>query len=430
MTVHTVAPGESVWFISQKYRVPIESIAVANGLTAPYNLVVGQSLFIPQVATTHVVRPGESLWSIARRYNVSVDAIADINNIPPNGILIVGQTLIIPAKSNYFGTIEVNAYIEPSGNPTREMQYLTEALPHLTYVSIFSYRAQEDGSIISPPNDQALIDAAKLARVAPLMVITNFAGGTFSTDLAHTILTNIPVQEKFINNVVDMLKAKGFSGLNVDFERVPPADRDAYTGFLIKLRDRIKPQGYSLSVALAPKQSATQIGAWYEAHDYGAIGSVADFVMLMTYEWGWSGGPPLAVAPIDQVMKVLNYAVTVIPPHKILMGVPLYGYDWVLPYTPGGAFAPRIDPLRAVQKAGEVGSIIQYDQPSQSPFYRYYDANGAQHIVWFEDTRSVLAKYRVVHGYRLRGVSYWVLGPEFPQNWLVLEDLFTVKKII
>jgi spore germination protein len=262
------------------------------------------------------------------------------------------------------------------------------------------------------------------------MVITNFRGGTFDSQLADVILKDTGVQDTLIENVLTTMRTKGFYGLNIDFERVPPEDRDLYTTFLRRVRDRIKAAGYELSVALAPKQSAAQVGAWYEAHDYGAIGSIADFVILMTYEWGWSGGPPLAVAPLNEVRKVLDYAVTVIRREKILMGIPIYGYDWVLPYNPKGQFARRVSPFEAVQRAARNGARIQFDMTAQSPFYRYYDASGTQHVVWFEDARSVLAKFRLVNEYGLRGVSYWVLGSRFPQIWLVQEDLFYAQKLI
>ena len=431
MPIHTVAPGQSVWSISRIYNnIPIQSIAEANGLIPPYNLVIGQSLYIPRIQQRHVVRPGETLFSISRQYNVPIDSILDVNRIPASQILYPGQVLIIPAESNALGTIEVNAYIEPSGAPQQELARVKEVDDYLTYLSIFSYRIQEDGSLISPPGADALITAARQNRVAPLMVITNFRGGTFDTPLASAILTNTTVQDTLIDNILGILRSENFYGVNVDFERVLPAERDLYTTFLRRLRDRIKPEGFVLSTALAPKQSAAQIGAWYEAHDYGAHGAIADFVILMTYEWGWSGGPPLAVAPIDQVKKVLDYAVTVIPRDKIMMGIPLYGYDWVLPYRPGGPFARRVSPVQAVQLAARYGANIQYDQTSQSPFFRYYDRSGVQHIVWFEDPRSILAKFRVVNQYRLRGVSYWVLGSSFPQNWLLLQDLFAITKVI
>lgn len=83
---------------------------------------------------------------------------------------------------------------------------------------------------------------------------------------------------------------------------------------------------------MPPKISGQQQGLLCEAHDYASQGQIADFVTLMTYEWGWAGGPPLAIAPINEVQRVLNYAITVIPRNKILMGIPLYGRDWKIPW--------------------------------------------------------------------------------------------------
>ena len=420
LPIHTVIPGQSLWKISLQYKVPYQTIAKANGLGAPYNLVIGESLYIPRIAQRHIVRQGETLWSISRQYNVSIDALMDVNQIPPSQVIYLGQVLIIPAETNILGTIESNAYIEPTGAPQKETAEVADVNDYLTYLSVFSYRVQEDGSLILPPNDQATINTARAGRAAPLMTVTNFRSGTFDTELASTILTDPAIQETLINNILQTLSNKKFSGVNIDFERVAPAERDLYTAFIKNLHDKIKPQGYTTSTALAPKLSAEQIGAWYEAHDYGGHGAVADFVIIMTYEWGWSGGPPLPVAPINMVKRVLDYAVTVIPRNKIMMGIPLAG----------GRFAKRVSPVQAVQMAIQYNAQIQYDQTAQSPFFRYYDENRRQHIVWFEDPRSILAKFRVVREYGLRGVSYWVLGSDFPQNWLMLEDYFNIKKVI
>lgn len=226
------------------------------------------------------------------------------------------------------------------------------------------------------------------------------------------------------------MSQKGYYGLNVDFERISPEDRELYNSFLRKMADALHARNYILTTALAPKTSGAQSGPWYTAHDYPAHGRIADFVILMTYEWGWSGGPPLPVAPIDQVRAVLNYAVSVIPRKKIMMGMPLYGYDWALPYEPHGGFAPRVSPQEAIDIARRHGAEIKYDQKSKSPFFNYVDGNRVSHIVWFEDARSVQAKYLLISEYGLRGASYWVLGEEFPQNWEVLNDMFNVVKVI
>src|SRR5699024_11318101 len=79
-----------------------------------------------------------------------------------------------------------------------------------------------------------------------------------------------------------------------------------------------------------------------EAHDYAAHGEIADFSVLMTYEWGYSAGPPLPVSPINEVQKVLDYAISVMPSDKILLGQNLYGYDWTLPFVQGESFARAI----------------------------------------------------------------------------------------
>ena len=138
----------------------------------------------------------------------------------------------------------------------------------------------------------------------------------------------------------------------------------------------------------------------------------------------------MAVAPINEVRKVINYAVSVIPKKKIMMGIPLYGYDWTLPYVPKGEFAESIGCLEAVVRAANVGTIIRYDMKSQSPFYNYFDKNKAQHVVWFEDARSIMAKFNLVNEYGLRGVSYWSLGKHFPQNWYELDNMFKITKLV
>lgn len=112
------------------------------------------------------------------------------------------------------------------------------------------------------------------------------------------------------------------------------------------------------------------------------------------------------------------------------MGMPLYGYDWTLPYVQGGKWAPTISPHEAVIRANTYGATIQYDDEGQSPYYNYYDKEGREHVVWYEDARSVQAKFNLVKIYKLRGIGYWVLGVPFPQNWYVLQANFKVKKLI
>ena len=147
----------------------------------------------------------------------------------------------------------------------------------------------------------------------------------------------------------------------------------------------------------------------YEAHDYAAHGEIADFVILMTYEWGYRLGPPQPISPIDQIRRVLDYAVTVIPRNKIMMGFQIYARDWLLPHVQGQE-AETFSVQEALRRAAQYRTAIQYDFNAQSPFYRYVDEQGRRHEVWFEDARSAKAKFDTAVAYGLKGISYWVLG--------------------
>src|SRR5690606_459260 len=180
-----------------------------------------------------------------------------------------------------------------------------------------------------------------------MMVVTTLEEGAFSAVLGHIVVTVQEVQNRLLDNIVNTAGHVGFTDVHFDFEFLPPEDRDAYSSFLSKAKDRLSAQGLLMSSALAPKVSATQEGEWYEAHDYGAHGAVDDMVVLMTYEWGYSGGPAMAVSPIDQVRRVVEYALTEMPANKILLGQNLYGYDWTLPFVPGGEYARAVSPQQA-----------------------------------------------------------------------------------
>jgi spore germination protein len=333
------------------------------------------------------------------------------------------KALQVPQSKRSITTV---GFLEPvvSAKAVEEVKRVGE---HLSYVAVFSYRARPDGSL-EGVDDEAAIKAINDAGAVPMMVLTNFAEGNFSPDIAHTIFTDRDASRRLIRNVLDTMKSKGYKALNIDFEHIRPKDRELYNGFLETIIPTVRSEGYPVTTALAPKTSDTRAGSWHGAHDYKRHGELADFVILMTYEWGWSGGPPMAVSPIPQVREVLDYAVTAIPRHKIVMGAPLYGYDWMLPYVKGGPWAKRVAPQEAAELAAARETRVEYDDTAQAPFFYYTDDAGRKHVVWFENEASMQAKYDLVNQYGLRGVAYWVLGEPFPENWTLLRQNFYIRK--
>lgn len=427
MKIHVVKPGDTIYSIGLQYRVSPQKIIADNELDHPGQLVVGQTIVIMEGNRRHVVAPGESLYSIAKKYGVSVEEILSVNpQITNPARLTVGQIISIPPASVSFGrTIEVNGYAFPN----IEKEVLDKTLPNLTYLSIFSHQATAEGNL-TPINDTPLIQAARAAKVAPLMVVTNIGPtGGFNSDIAHAILTDAKVQDNLVANIIRTLREKNYYGLDLDIEYIYPYDRESYNNFVKRIVTTLRPMGYTIASALAPKTSATQQGKLYEAHDYAFHGQWMDHVILMTYEWGFTYSPPMAVAPIDGITKVLDYAVTAIPREKILMGIPNYGYDWTLPWVQGTA-ARTVTNTGAVDLARRRGAVIKYDYKSQAPFFNYYDDDRKEHVVWFDDARSILAKLTVSNEYKLGGVSYWTINKYFPQNWLVLKSVYDIKKVL
>ncbi|HOV26129.1 MAG TPA: LysM peptidoglycan-binding domain-containing protein [Pseudobacteroides sp.] len=471
MLIHVVSSGESLWQIASRYRVPIEAIIDVNALSNPNKLLVGQSLIIPTEDVIHIVRSGESLWSIAQTYGTTVQSIIQNNSITNPASIYPGQRLYIPARRHivqpgetlygiaqrygvslqsllkvnrienpnlvYPGTvlfipqkprplISVNGYIYILGEAARSI--VREVGQQLTYISPFAYLIKEDGTL-QPIVDEPAIQAGYAENAVPMMSVTNFTSTSAGGNLAKVVLNSTQLTDRLLANTLNIMREKGYQGLNVDFENVLPEDREAYNRFLQRAVDFFHPRGFFVSTAVAPKVSAEQTGTLYTAHDYSAHGRIVDFVILMTYEWGYRKGPPQAISPLNQIRRVLDYAVRVIPRNKIYFGFQIYARDWRLPFVQGQE-AETFSVQEAIDRAVRYGATIQYDTVAQSPFYRYTDEQGIRHEVWFEDARSAQAKFDTVKEYNLAGISYWALGYPFKQNWVLLDDNFTIRKLI
>lgn len=426
MQIHVVQRNQSLTTIARTYQTTVNDLIEANDIPNPNNLVIGQALVIPIVGSFYFVQPGDSLWSISQKVGVPYQQIATINRISLNQQLSIGYRLYIPARPKR--RAEFNAYVEPRGTSVAPILETSarEAAPYLTYLAPFSFQALRNGSLKEP----LLNNFPAIARAnnnVLMMVITNQENDQFSDELGRILLNDIAIQDRFLNNIVTTAKKYGFRDIHFDFEFLRPADREAYNRFLRKAKARFNNEGWLMSTALAPKTSATQKGLWYEAHDYRAHGEIVDFVVIMTYEWGYSGGPAMAVSPIDQVRRVIEYALTEMPGNKIMMGQNLYGYDWTLPFVQGSV-ARAVSPQQAIEIAARNNVAIQYDTKAQAPFFNYTAQDGKQHEVWFEDARSIQAKFNLIKELNLRGMSYWKLGLAFPQNWLLIVENFNVVK--
>lgn len=381
---------------------------------------------MPEGMDIYVVQPGDTIDGIAGKYGINVQTIITDNQIVYPYALAVGQALFID-----LGTRLPDRSLRVSGYayPFISEWVLEQTLPYLSELPIFSYGFTAEGTLIPPLlSDEWMINMAKEYGTLPILTLTPFdETGNFNNMLINALVNDSAAIDTLIGNLLSVMYAKGYVGVDIDFEYILAQDRDAFTEFVRRVAQVMRENGFHTSIALAPKTSAQQRGVLYEGKDYRALGKIVDHALIMTYEWGYTYGPPLAVAPLNQVRRVVEYAVTEIEPAKLDLGIPNYGYDWPLPYERGVTAATPIANVQAVQIAIRQGVSIQFDELAQSPFFTY-EADGIQHEVWFEDVRSIQQKFNLIKEFGLGGCGYWQIMRWWRANWKLLTKNFYVEK--
>ncbi|MFS0669533.1 glycoside hydrolase family 18 protein [Peribacillus frigoritolerans] len=420
MFVHTVQPGDTLFSISNRYGYPIAQLRSVNGLEET-NIVPGQSLLIPLYVYT--VQTGDTFNSIARKAYVPLERLRKANAYINPHALQPGMKIRIPDISNYLaGTLQYYAL----RNPDLDRNLINDFATYSSSIAIFEYHFAGNGDIVNNLNDLVAIETTWRNRVTPLATITNLTSEGFSPVLAHQVLNNPIARKNLINNIFHLVSRKGYGGVNIDFERVRAEDRDLFTGFLRQLGERLSPAGYILTIAV-PAKTSEDI-PWLKGYDYGGIGAVVNYMFIMAYDWHHSGSEPGAVAPITEVRRTIEFAIESVPRRKLIIGVPLYGYDWLVPHKPG-TVASAISNQDAIKTAMKYQSPIQYSKEYKSPFFQYRDLAGKTHEVWFEDARSMSEKMVLVRKFGLQAIGAWQLTLGFtPGPWL-LRKFFTIRKV-
>ena len=425
MQIHIVQSGETLFSIASRYGVDASLLAFNNDVADPLRLPVGQPIAIVEPTVTHVVQRGETLFSIARKYAVSVNDIYRAN-LFLNGLpaVNIGQPLYIKITREPLGEFATGGYAYSFINDL----LLRRALPFMSALMPFTYGFRADGTLIAPDDMAMLGLASDYATEAVMHLSTLTENDVFSVELAETLFDSPDIQKRLIDSVISNMLAKGYTSLDVDFEFLGAENALRYAEFIALCREALHPYGFGVMTALAPKTSDEQVGALYEGHDYALLGEAADAVLLMTYEWGYTYGPPMAVSPIKPVRDVVDYALTRIQSDKILLGISNYGYDFTLPYVQGISRAPSVSTRQAFSIASEKGAEIFFDENALAPYFDYSE-NGVAHRVWFEDVRSISARLGLMAEKSLRGALWWNLNRENNQSLIAINDLIDVKNL-
>lgn len=426
MIIHVVQSGETITSIADLYNIPVDRLILENGILNPTNLAVGQTIVIVYPLINHTVQEGDTLESIADLYHVPVMQILRNNPyLSDRQYLYLGETITIAYDADKIDTISVGGYVYSYV----DKDILKKTLPFLTFLTVFDYRVDANGNI-TVVDDQEIVTMSKEYGVLPMMLVTTLsAQGVGSREVAYSILNNPDIQDHMIDNVIANIKAKGYRGLNQYFQFIGPETKNQAEDFIIKMSTRLKSEGLRYTITITPRVNVEGTEISYENIDYSIIYQYVDAILLLSYDWGYSFGPPASATPINILSEEITQIIKLAPSNKFVIGLPVIGYDWELPYVPGYTIANSITFDTAIQIAADNGVAIQFNEIAASPYYFYYSLDGVLHNVWFKDARSIQSITGLVPEYGLQGISIWNNMFFFTQMWFVINNLYNIVKV-
>jgi spore germination protein len=429
MIIHVVQPGETITSIANQYGVSVERLILDNDISNPNTLIVGQSIVIAYPTITYTVQEGDTLKGIADSYHISVMQILRNNPFLSDREFIYPDESLVISYGEKKDKIITNGY----ANPFINREILRKTLPYLTYLSIFGYTINENADI-AEPDDEDLIQMAKEYHVAPIMLVSTLSyQGVGSAEAAYNILYNEEIVNQYIENIISILRRKGFFGVSFIYTYLTSLQEEVYNSFTEKVTKRLNSEGFSVIASIPPMTVIEANLITFERIDYSQIGNQANQIVVMNYSWGHNPGPPMPSASIFMLRLFVDYMITQIPRDKMIIGLPLFGYAWQLPYIIGVTEANALTYESAINLALDTGSEIKFDEISQSPYYEFIEYRAGvpiQYVVWFVDVRSINALTGLVTEYNFPGIAVWNIMTFFQQMWLFINSQYEIEKII
>lgn len=425
MEIYVVQQGDTIDSIAQRFGVAATKLIVDNGIAMPGQLVVGQTLVITYPEQVYTVKDGDTLAGIAETFHVPVMQLLRNNpDLSNRQYVYPGETIVISFDNN-MGEVLVAGYTYPYiRNDIHRM-----TLPSLTYQLILNYRFDGAGNMAGTDEDVAIIQTAQIYGVASTLVLTAYsATGEIDIDVVIKILQDQQIQDKLIENLLNILKSKEYTGVNLAFQFINVANQQLYLNFLTKVSNRLHQDGYSVFLTLNPGLTYDGNNVTFEQINYADLSAASDGILFLSYDWGTIDRPPIQLSVVT-TSSLLDYIVSQVPLNKIRIGLPTLGYDWQLPYVPGQSRANALNFDSVLELAGQMNVVIQYDENTLSAFFEYVDINNQQHIVWFRDARSIDASLKILQSYGIEGIGIWNIMYYFSQMWLVINTQYQIRKI-
>lgn len=231
--------------------------------------------------------------------------------------------------------------------------------------------------------------------------------------------------ETLARDLAAVVQEYDLDGINVDIENLTPDDKDGFTELVRQIRAAL-PEDKMVTVCVAANPEASESG-WQGSYDYTALGEIADYLFVMTYDEHSQGGAAGPVASLEFIEKSIQYALEHVEKDKIVLGIPFYGRFWRDGAETGGeavvigAIPSLISKNHGVvyydETIGEARVTFQVNSSMVPNKINGVELEDGTYTIWYPTEASIKATLNLVNEYDLLGAGVWALGQEKVDVW-------------
>ncbi len=239
---------------------------------------------------------------------------------------------------------------------------------------------------------------------------------SFDCDMTRQLLADEQAQEKVIKQLLVYSSLYNLDGINFDFENVYDEDKERLTQFVEKLTAALKQQNVIVSIDVTVPGN---VSFWSNCYDRQKLGSIVDYMMVMTYDQYWAKSPISGpVASIGWVEAGVKKMLAEVPKEKLILGVPFYTREWE--ETAGSPARSKTMSMAMVEELIKTKNLKVTWLEDKGLHYVEYFQEGKRYRIWIEDEKSIALKLDLIQKYNLAGVAAWRKGFEHSSIWNVI----------
>lgn len=292
----------------------------------------------------------------------------------------------------------------PAWDQDRVLYSLATSSGKLKTISPVWYTIDQNKNItlLSKQKKNEIQQIALKNRIKIIPTISN----EFDRKRVIDLFSDKTAYQKSLGDLINIAKKENYAGWDIDFEEFNLEDKDIFSKYINDLARIFHENKLKLSVSVHAQSGNSSDRAAARAQDLPKLAKSADYIRVMVYDYHNAKTEAGPVTPIDKYKEVLEYVSNIIPQEKLVIGLPLYGYDW------GNNNNFSVEYQEAQDVIKKFNGVFIRDATSYELVGNY-----SGRVIWIEDTESIIFKINIAREYGAYQFYFWRLGGEDYELW-------------